>query len=186
MQVALLQQVFFQPRLDAFAKQRAIRQYHGGAAILLLVLAFLVVAGNAHDVALVQRNQVGVLIDERLPHQRGVFRVDAKHDRLLIAVAALFQKFCDLAGNQFRAVIEHDVPVKVLDVIDPVFDLIAVTVELTFLWPVALNVAVDVDLDDLVGGKEAVADTLAKRIREGGRTEVVDVGNVFGFLRRGG
>ena len=32
-EVALLQQVFLQPRLDALAEQRAVRQHHGGAAI---------------------------------------------------------------------------------------------------------------------------------------------------------
>jgi len=32
--VALLQQMFLQPRLDAFAKQRAIRQDDGGAAAI--------------------------------------------------------------------------------------------------------------------------------------------------------
>ena len=31
-EVALLHQVFLEPRLDAFAEQRAVRQHHGGAA----------------------------------------------------------------------------------------------------------------------------------------------------------
>jgi hypothetical protein len=31
-QVALLHQVFLQPRLDALAEERAVRQHHGGAA----------------------------------------------------------------------------------------------------------------------------------------------------------
>ena len=34
-QVALFHQVFFEPRLDAFAEERAVGQHHGGAAIWL-------------------------------------------------------------------------------------------------------------------------------------------------------
>ena len=37
-----------------------------------LILAFLVIAGNAHDVAVVLFNQIGVFIDQRLAHTRGV------------------------------------------------------------------------------------------------------------------
>ena len=33
MEVAFLHQMFLQPRLDAFAKQRAVGQHHGGAAV---------------------------------------------------------------------------------------------------------------------------------------------------------
>ena len=34
-EVALLHQVFLEPRLDAFAEQRAVGQHHGGAAARL-------------------------------------------------------------------------------------------------------------------------------------------------------
>ena len=55
-----------------------------------------------------------------------------------------------------------------------------------FSGPVAFHVAVDVDLDDLVGREEAVADALLQRIGENRLAEIGDVGDVFGFLRRGG
>ena len=42
------------------------------------------------------------------------------------------------------------------------------------------------DLDDLVGRQEAVADALLERVGVDRFAEVVDVGDVFGFLRRGG
>ena len=42
------------------------------------------------------------------------------------------------------------------------------------------------DLDDLVGREEAVADALLQRVGVNRLAEVVDVGDVFGFLRRGG
>ena len=46
---------------------------------------------------------------------------------------------------------------KSFGVVDAVLDLLAVAVELALLGPVALHVAVDVDLDHLVGREEAVA-----------------------------
>ncbi len=42
------------------------------------------------------------------------------------------------------------------------------------------------NLDDLVGREEAVADPLLQRIGEDRLAEIVGVGDVFGFLRRGG
>ena len=53
-------------------------------------------------------------------------------------------------------------------------------------WPVlgaiAFHVAVDMNLDDLVGREEAVADALSQRIGEDRLAEIVDVGDVLGFL----
>ena len=40
--------------------------------VVELGLALLVVAGDAHDVAVVLGDQIGVLVDQRLPHPRGV------------------------------------------------------------------------------------------------------------------
>lgn len=45
-------------------------------------------------------------------------------------------------------------------------------------------VPVKVDADDLVRGKEAVEDALLEAVGVDGLAEVIDVGNVFGFLRR--
>ena len=42
------------------------------------------------------------------------------------------------------------------------------------------------DLDDLVGREEAVVDALLQRVGVDRLAEVVDVRDVFGFLRRGG
>ena len=42
------------------------------------------------------------------------------------------------------------------------------------------------NLDDLVRSKEAVANSLFERIGVDRLAEVIDVGDVFGFLRRGG
>ena len=52
--------------------------------------------------------------------------------------------------------------------------------------PPAVEVLVEVDADDLVGGEEAVLDALLERVGVDGLAEVVDVGDVLGLLRRGG
>ena len=62
-----------------------------------------------------------------------------------------------LLGDELGAVVDDQGAVEVLLVVDAVLDLVAVAVELALLGPVALDVAVDVDLDDLVGREEAVA-----------------------------
>ena len=77
-------------------------------------------------------------------------------------------------------------PVEILGVVDAVLDLVAVAVELAEFRAVAFHVAVDVNLDDLVGREEAVADPLLQRIGENRLAEIIGVGDVFGFLRRGG
>ncbi len=95
-----------------------------------LGLALRVAAGDAHDVAVVLGAQIRVLVDEGLPHARGVFLIDAEHDGLLEAVAAFLEKLGDLLGDELGAVIEHEGAVEVLGVVDAVLDLVAVAVEL--------------------------------------------------------
>ena len=50
-----------------------------------LVLAFLIAAGDPHDIAVVFGAQVRVLVDQRLPHAGGVLLVDTENDRLLVS-----------------------------------------------------------------------------------------------------
>ena len=138
-----------------------------------LGLALGVAAGDAHDVAVVLGDQIGVLVDERLAHPRRVFLIDAEDDGLLEAVAALLEELGDLLGDQLGAVVEHQRAVEVLGVVDAVLDLLALAVELALLGPVALHVAVDVDLDHLVGREEAVADALLQRVGVDRLAEVV-------------
>ena len=91
-----------------------------------------------------------------------------------------------LSRDQLGAIVQHQRAVEVLGVVDAVLDLVAVAVELALLGAIAFHVAVDVDLDDLVGREEAVADALLQGVGVNRLAEVVDVGNVLGFLRRGG
>ena len=86
-----------------------------------LCLSFGIVAGDAHDVAVVVTRQVGVLVDERLSYAGGVFLVDAEDDCFLKAVAAFFQEFGDVAGNGPCAAVQHQGFVEILGVVDAVF-----------------------------------------------------------------
>lgn len=178
-------------RINTSREQPRSRHQHGifrfrVDEIAELVLAFLVAAGDAHDVTLVFRDQIGVLVDECLAHTRRVLLIDAEHDRLLEAVAAFLQELGDFLRGQHRAVVEHDMPVEILRVVDAVLDLVAVAIELAEFGAIAFHIAIDVDLDDLVGREKAVADALFQGIGENRFAEIFRVGDIFGFLRRGG
>ena len=131
-------------------------------------------------------DKVGVLVDQGLPHAGGVLGIDAEDDGLLEAVAAFLQELGDLSGDELGALVDDEVPVEILLVVDAVFDLVAVRVGLSLGRAVAFDVHVEMDLHHLVRRQEAVADALLQRVGVDRLAEVVDVGDVFGFLRRGG
>ena len=112
--------------------------------------------------------------------------IDAKDDRLLKAIAALLQESRDLPRYQCRPPVDDQRTVEVLDVVDAILNLLAVAVELALLRTVALDIAVDMDPDHLVGSEEAVADALLQGVGEDRLSEVGDVGDVLRLLRRGG
>ena len=150
------------------------------------VLPLGIPTGDAHDVAAVAGHEVGVLVDQRLAHARGVFLIDAEDDGLLEAVSAFLEELRDLPRHNFRSAVDDECAVEVLDVVDAVLDFLALAVELTSFWPVALHVAVDVDLDHLVGCEETVADALLQGVGVDRLAEVGDVGDVLCFFRRRG
>ena len=115
-----------------------------------------------------------------------MFLVHAEDDRLLEAIAAFLQIPGDLAGHQLGAFVEHQGAVEVFEVVDAVFDLVAVPVELPLLGAIAFHIPVDMDLDDLVGRQEAVENALFQGVGIDRLSEVMDVGNVTGFLGCGG
>ena len=91
----------------------------------------------------------------------------------------------DFPGDELGSVIQNQRPVEIPGVIDAILDFDAVSIELSMLGTVAFHVTIDMDLDDLVGGKKAVADALFQGVRVNGLTEVMDVRDVLGFLGRG-
>src|SRR5690606_25112616 len=92
--------------------------------VVQLHLAFFIVAGDAHDIAVVLRHQVGVFVDQRLAHAFGMVDVVAEDDGLVEAVAG-FQVFTDLARHHVRALFQYQRLVKITLVIDTVFDLVS-------------------------------------------------------------
>ena len=67
-----------------------------------------------------------------------------------------------------------------------ILDDLAILVGLAEFGAPAVEILVEADADDLVGREEAVGDALAERVGEDRLAEIVDVGDVAGFLGRGG
>ena len=153
--------------------------------VVELGLALVVVAGDAHHVPGVGGGKVGVGVDQGLAHALGVVDVLAEDDGLVIAVGGL-EQLADLVGDQGGALLEDEAAVVIEFVVLAVFDHLAVLVGLADLGPPAVEVLVDADADDLVGGEEAVGNALAQRIGVNRLAEVVDVGDLAGLLGGGG
>jgi hypothetical protein len=71
-------------------------------------------------------------------------------------------------------------------VVDAVLNLVSLPIHGPLFRTVPLHIPVDVNLDHLVRSEETVADSLSQRIGVNGRSEVVDVRDVFRLLRSGG
>lgn len=112
-----------------------------------------------------------------------MFLVDAEHDGLPEPIAALLQEGRDGLRDERGAIVDHQGTIEIPGVVDAVFDCVSGSVQLAEFGAVAFDVPVDVDLDDLVGCQEAVADALPQRIGEDRRPEIIGVGDVFGLLR---
>ena len=162
------------------------RRTFGVDEIAELVFALGIVAGDAHDVARIFVHQVGVFVDQRLPHPRRVGRVFAEDDGLLHAVATGLEIVTYPFGNARGAVVDDERAVEVFLVVETVFDQIAKLVNLAGHRAVAFDVNVEMYLDDFVGREKAVANALLEAVGVDRRAEVVAVRNVFGFLGRCG
>src|SRR6202034_4743636 len=92
----------------------------------------------------------------------------------------------DFLGDKLGAVVNDERAVEIHGVVYAVFNLVPVPVNVAPLRPVAMNVHINVNLDDLVRGEEAVFNALPERVCVNRRTEIVDVRDILGFLRRGG
>ena len=73
--------------------------------VVELRLALVIVAGDAHDVLAVGGGEVGVGVDQRLPHALGVVDVLAEDDGLGEAVGGL-EELGDLGGDEFGALLQ--------------------------------------------------------------------------------
>src|SRR6185437_7023758 len=127
-----------------------------------------------------------IFIDEGAAHTVCMLRVNAEDDGFLKRVTALAQILSDFMGYEFGAVVYDKSAVKIFLVVETVFNLVAEFIGLAALGTVAFNVHVNVNFDNFVRSKESVLNTLFQRVGVNRRAEIVDVGNVFCFLGRGG
>src|SRR5450631_2227139 len=111
--------------------------------------------------------------------------VDAKDDRLLESISGFLQELRYPLGNDLGAFVDYKRTVEILCVVDAVLDHFPVAVDFALLRPVALDIDVNMNFDDLVGRQEAVLDSLLERIRVDGSAEILDVGDVLRLLRGG-
>jgi len=121
-------------RIDARGHESGRCGNHGECGfrideVVELQFAFVVVAGDAHDVLAVCPGEIRIGIDQRLAHALGVLDVLAKYDRLGEAVGGL-EKLCHLGGHDLRALIQHEIAVVIQHVVFAVFDLLSVPVSL--------------------------------------------------------
>ncbi|MNL10776.1 hypothetical protein D3C87_1315870 [compost metagenome] len=144
-------------------------------------LAFLVIAGDTHDVFAILGHALRVEVDQGLAHALGVVDVVAEDDGFLKRIGGL-EEFGDLLRHQLGARLDHQGAVHILEVVDAVFDQLAILIEHAFGWPPALQVFIEVDTHHFVGGEKAVFDALLQGIAVNRFTEVSDAGYFFGFL----
>ena len=112
-------------RVDAGGKQPGCSDQHWISGFRVdevteLLLPLAVVAGDAHDVAVVRTHQIGVLVNEPLAHPGSVLLIDAEENGLLKAVPAFLQELRDFPGYELGSAIQNQRAVEVLGVIDPV------------------------------------------------------------------
>ena len=160
-----------------------IRRGHGNE-VVELALAVGVGAGDAHDVVGVFPDHVGVEVVQLDAHAFGMFFRGAEHDGLLHPAGAL-QVIGDFLRDLVRTVFEDDVVVEVAVGVDAVFDFVPELVELALEGTPAVR-DVGLDVDHLERRQETVVDSLAQAVGVDRLAEVVDVGDVFGLLRRRG
>ena len=101
--------------------------------------------------------------DQGLTHPFGMVDVLAEDDGLVKAVGG-FEEFGDVRRDQGGALFKDQSPVVVEFVVFAVLDEPAVLVGLADLGPPAVEILVQADADDLVGGEEAISNALFQGI----------------------
>src|SRR3546814_20692223 len=93
---------------------------------------------------------------KRWGHAFGVLSIRAESDGLIEAVGG-FQKFRDLRGHQFGALIKDQRPVEIPLVVNAVIDFVAITVTCSRLRSIAGQVLIEVRSEERRVGKGCVS-----------------------------
>ena len=152
--------------------------------VIELGFAFIVVAGDAHDVFCIGRCEVGIGVNHSLAHSFGMIDIFAKDDGLGKAVGCL-EKLRDLFGNKGGTLFENQIPIIVAYIVFTVFDNLPVLVGLPVKGTPA-NIPIKSYSNDLVRRKVTIGNSLAQRVNINWLAKVFDVGNILGFLGRSG
>src|SRR3546814_20629172 len=100
------------------------------------------------DVCSSDLHKIGVRVGKRLAHAFGVLSILAENDGFIEVVGG-FQKFRDLRGHQFGALIKDQRTVEIPLVVNAVIDFVAITVPCSRLRSIAGQVLIEVVTDDL-------------------------------------
>ena len=148
-------------------------------------LAHRVVAGDAHDIAPVFMHQVAIHVGNRMTHPCGVVNILTEDDRLLIA-SALFEILGDAPGDHLGALVNHQGAVKITRFVESFGNRDAIAVQFIAPGLPAIDIAVQVDANHLVGGEETIGNALFERVGVHGFAKIVTVGDRACLLGRGG
>ena len=127
--------------------------------VIELGFAFIVVAGDAHDVFCIGRCKVRVGVYHCLTHSLGMIDIFAKDDGLGKAAGCL-QKFRDLLGNKGSTLFENQSPIIVADIVFTVFDNLPMLVGLPVKGTPA-NIPIKSYSNNLVRRKVTIGNSLA-------------------------
>ena len=153
--------------------------------VVELGLAKVIIAGDFHHIALIFKHLLGVEVCQRPSHPVGMIDVVAEHDGLGHRVGFL-EVVGDGLGHQLGTLVDHQSAVKILLVIDTVFNQVALFVHLPFGGTPPLQIDIDIDPHHLVGGKKTIFDPLFEGVGINRVTEVIGAGDGFGLFGRSG
>ncbi|OPZ68963.1 MAG: hypothetical protein BWY82_02406 [Verrucomicrobia bacterium ADurb.Bin474] len=152
--------------------------------VIELGLAFRIISGDTHDIPGIGSSQIGIGVDQRLPHAIRMILILTEDDSLVETVSRP-EKPGDLCRNGFRPTPENEVTVIVTVVVFAVFDDVSIAVSLPVFGPPTVKILVQSDTDHFVGCEKPVFYPFAERIRVNGIPEILAVGCVASLLGSG-
>ena len=159
---------------EKFRRCGDYRPFRGsGDEILQLAFPVCITTGNAHHIVRVLFHHIGIEIHQRYPHSLCGILIGAKYDGLGHAVRTL-QIPGDFSGYLLDAVLNDDVVVVIAVGVDPVRDLIAEDIPLSFTGTPAIS-NIGHDIDDFERGQKAVIDSLFQAVGVNRLSEVVQI-----------
>ncbi|MPM99861.1 hypothetical protein SDC9_147056 [bioreactor metagenome] len=127
-------------------------------------------------------DHISVEICQRNPHTLSVFFSSTENDGF-VHPAHTLQVFRNLPCHLICAVFKNDVIVKIAVGIDTIFDFLTVLIKLSFIRTPAFAY-VGTNIDYLEWGKKTVLNALTQTIGVNWLTKIINIGNIFCFLRR--